>query len=175
MKITGFLVLCMLAIVSLANAGLHSKNTHVSRRSCPIPRHPPLSKRMPMAAAIPGNSDGEFILVSGVYNSLNLYNYIVTARVLLSWFPQAQGVGFLRPVFVLADPLLNLFRGRIPPIGGFDISVLPAFFLLNFVTNAAPGALSAEIPQFCPQHAAKNFLNNVSNNLDTFMKNNFSN
>lgn len=75
-------------------------------------------------------------------NSLSLYNNIITARILLSWFPQAQGQPLLQPLFIVTDPFLNLFRGIIPPIGGLDLSVLPAFFLLSALGNAVP-ALSA--------------------------------
>ena len=49
----------------------------------------------------------------GFSNFLSIYNVIITARILLSWFPQAQGIGVLQPVFTLTDPYLNLFRGVI--------------------------------------------------------------
>ena len=35
----------------------------------------------------------------------------------------------------ITDPYLNIFRGIIPPIGGFDISSLLAFLLLNVIQN----------------------------------------
>ena len=57
-------------------------------------------------------------------------------RILLSWFLQAQGQPLLRPMFVLADPFLNLFRGLIQPICGIDFSILPALFLLQVNPNA---------------------------------------
>jgi YggT family protein len=40
---------------------------------------------------------------------------------------------------------LNLFRGIIPPIFGFDLSPLLAFFVLNLMTNVT-AAVGAEIP-----------------------------
>lgn len=58
----------------------------------------------------------------GGLNFLMLYQGLLTVRILLSWFPQAQGVALLRPVFTASDVYLNLFRGVIPPIGGIDIS-----------------------------------------------------
>ena len=76
---------------------------------------------------------------------INIYNLVITARILLSWFPQAQGIGLLQPVFAITDPYLNLFRGIIPPIFGLDLSPLLAFFLLNALTTATV-ALGAEIP-----------------------------
>lgn len=96
------------------------------------------------AAVIPGDSAAEFVAVDGISNFLNIYNALISVRVLLSWFPQAQGVALLRPVFQVTDPYLNLFRGLIPPIGGLDLSVLPAFFLLNFAQSSAP-ALGAGV------------------------------
>jgi len=56
-------------------------------------------------------------------------------RILLSWFPQAQGIALLRPVFTVSDVYLNLFRGVVPPIGGLDISPIGAFFVLNLLTS----------------------------------------
>ena len=53
----------------------------------------------------------------GGVNFLSLYSGILTLRILLSWFPQAQGVALLRPVFTVSDVYLNLFRGVVPPIG----------------------------------------------------------
>merc|ERR1712204_141685 len=87
---------------------------------------------------IPGDSAAEFVVISGFINFFSLYNTILTARILLSWFPQAQGQPLLQPLFVVTDPFLNLFRGLIPPIGGLDLSVLPAFFLLSALGNAVP-------------------------------------
>ena len=52
---------------------------------------------------------------------LSLYQGILTIRILLSWFPQAQGVALLQPIFTASDVYLNLFRGIVPPIGGIDI------------------------------------------------------
>mmetsp|Transcript_35969 Transcript_35969/g.52642 ORF Transcript_35969/g.52642 Transcript_35969/m.52642 type:complete len:167 (+) Transcript_35969:30-530(+) len=160
MKVTSILVLALLALFAALQTGSAMKagrfESLVASRGPGRQNKDFLAagqRRQIAAAIIPGNSDAEYVLVSSIVNTLNIYNYLVTFRVLLSWFPQAQGVGALRPVFVLCDPLLNLFRGRIPPIGGFDISVIPAFLLLNFVTNAAPG-LAAQVPTLFELEAA---------------------
>jgi uncharacterized protein YggT (Ycf19 family) len=94
--------------------------------------------------AIPGYGIAEQVFVGGFGNFLSIYNIVITARVLLSWFPQAQGIGVLQPVFQITDPYLNLFRGLIPPVFGLDLSPLLAFFLLNVLTNAT-AALGAEL------------------------------
>ena len=88
----------------------------------------------------------EQIFVGGFANFLSIYNLIITARILLSWFPQAQGIAVLQPVYAITDPFLNIFRGVIPPIFGLDLSPIAAFFLLNVLTNAT-AAVGAEIPQ----------------------------
>lgn len=98
------------------------------------------------AMAIPGNGIAEQVLVGGFSNFLSIYNLVITARILLSWFPQAQGIGALQPVFAITDPFLNLFRGVVPPIFGLDFSPILAFFLLNVVTNAT-AAVGSTLPQ----------------------------
>lgn len=97
------------------------------------------------AMAIPGYGITEQIFVGGFANFLSIYNLIITARILLSWFPQAQGIAILQPVYAVTDPYLNLFRGIIPPLFGLDFSPILAFLLLN-VLGSATAAVGAEIP-----------------------------
>jgi uncharacterized protein YggT (Ycf19 family) len=97
------------------------------------------------AMAIPGYGVAEQVFVGGFLNFLSIYNIVITARILLSWFPQAQGVALLQPVYAITDPYLNIFRGIIPPIFGLDLSPLLAFFLLNVVTKST-AAIGYEIP-----------------------------
>ena len=94
---------------------------------------------------IPGDSAAEFVVISGTLNFLALYNALITARILLSWFPQAQGQPLLQPLFVVTDPFLNLFRGLGLNFAGLDFSVLPAFLLLSATTNAV-ASLGADLP-----------------------------
>ena len=94
--------------------------------------------------AIPGYGVAEQVFVGGFSNFLSIYNILITARILLSWFPQAQSVGALQPLYGVTDPFLNLFRGVIPPIMGLDLSPIAAFFLLNLVSNAT-AALGADV------------------------------
>jgi len=89
-----------------------------------------------LAVAIPGNGLAEQVFVGGFGNFLQVYNLVITARILLSWFPQAQGVAVLQPVFAITDPYLNLFRGILPSLGGLDFSPILAFVTLNFATGA---------------------------------------
>lgn len=108
----------------------------------------------PLAMAIPGYGVAEQIFVGGFANFLQIYNYVITARILLSWFPQAQGVAALQPVFAITDPYLNLFRGIIPPIFGLDLSPILAFVTLNLLTSST-AAVGHELPEGWEDQAKK--------------------
>ena len=72
--------------------------------------------------------------------TLQIYSFILIVRVLLTWFPSIDwSNGILYAMCSITDPYLNLFRGIIPPIGGFDISSILAFLLLNVVENFING------------------------------------
>jgi YggT family protein len=61
-----------------------------------------------------------------------LYQIIIIARLLLSWFPNPPDG--LRPVyrflFAVTEPVLRLVRPLIPPIGGLDLSPLLIFAVI---------------------------------------------
>ena len=68
--------------------------------------------------------------------TLSIYSFILIIRILLTWFPGIDwSNGVLSALTSITDPYLNIFRGIIPPIGGFDISSLLAFLLLNVIQN----------------------------------------
>lgn len=60
-----------------------------------------------------------------------IYTFLLLIRVLGSWFPKFSGSRFMRFVAFYTDPYLNLFRKFIPPLGGFDLSPMVAFFALQ--------------------------------------------
>lgn len=95
--------------------------------------------------AIPGNGVAEQVIIGGFGNFVSIYNTVITARILLSWFPQAQGMAVLQPVYQITDPYLNLFRGIIPPIFGLDLSPILAFVTLDLLKTSTI-SLAAEIP-----------------------------
>lgn len=65
---------------------------------------------------------------------LNIYKYVLFARILLTWLPNInwynQPFLFLRNI---TDPVMKPFQRIIPPIGGLDISPLLLFFLLDLL------------------------------------------
>lgn len=148
---------CLLATTAQASVFLPHATTIASSRSFAVPSSHSrrrtdlrclLRKNRASAVtamAIPGNGIAEQVFVGGFSNFLSIYNLVITARILLSWFPQAQGIGALQPVFAITDPFLNLFRGVVPPIFGLDFSPILAFFLLNVVTNAT-AAVGSTLP-----------------------------
>ena len=73
--------------------------------------------------------------IAGVISTtLSLYSTLLIIRVLLTWFPGIDwSNGILSALCSITDPYLNIFRGIIPPIGGFDISSILAFVILNVV------------------------------------------
>ena len=80
------------------------------------------------------NTDILGSIFSVLSQTLRIYSFLLLVRVLLTWFPSIDwNNGALSALCSITDPYLNIFRGIIPPIGGFDISSLLAFLLLNFL------------------------------------------
>jgi YggT family protein len=124
------------------NYSEHAENLFANHRN----RLTLTNRNAPLAMAIPGYGIAEQVFVGGFGNFLQVYNFVITGRVLLSWFPQAQSIGVLQPVFAITDPYLNLFRNIIPPIFGLDLSPILAFVTLNLLTSAT-ASVGCEIPE----------------------------
>merc|ERR1719223_1074075 len=155
-----FISLCALTFGHLASASVflpyetRGSATLFSKFSTTLPRENASLKQVARmrraystngaAVAIPGYGVAEQVFVGGFQNFLSIYNIVITGRILLSWFPQAQSIGLLQPVFQITDPYLNLFRNIIPPIFGLDLSPILAFFLLNALTSAT-AAVGADL------------------------------
>ncbi len=74
------------------------------------------------------------LLFTTLASFVQIYSYVLIARVLLTWFPQINW--YNQPFAALSqisDPYLNLFRNIIPPLGGIDISPILAFLVLNLL------------------------------------------
>ena len=68
--------------------------------------------------------------------AVNIYSFALFVRVLLSWFPNVDlSNPILSGVVSISDPYLNMFRGVIPPLGGFDLSAILAFVALNLLRS----------------------------------------
>ena len=71
--------------------------------------------------------------------TLSIYSFILIIRILLTWFPGIDwSNSVLSALTSITDPYLNIFRGIIPPIGGFDISSLLALILFQVIQGFIP-------------------------------------
>lgn len=78
-----------------------------------------------------------------------VYNLILFARVLMSWFP---GLDLRHPIVQflvqVTEPVLAPLRRLIPPVAMMDISPIVAFLLLEVVRRVVLGALIAALNGF---------------------------
>jgi uncharacterized protein YggT (Ycf19 family) len=65
--------------------------------------------------------------------AVEIYSYILLIWVIGSWFPQFTITKFYRTIDKIVFPYTRIFRGLIPPMGGFDFSVILAFVVLQYV------------------------------------------
>ena len=66
-------------------------------------------------------------------NIVEIYSYILLIWVIGSWFPRLTITKFYQFIDKLVFPYARIFRGIIPPIGGFDFSVILAFLVLQLL------------------------------------------
>eukprot|EP00252_Welwitschia_mirabilis_P003034 TRINITY_DN1308_c0_g1_i2.p1 TRINITY_DN1308_c0_g1~~TRINITY_DN1308_c0_g1_i2.p1 ORF type:complete len:256 (+),score=13.24 TRINITY_DN1308_c0_g1_i2:220-987(+) len=83
------------------------------------------------------------VVAAAMQKWLELYGVLLTARILLSWFPN---IPWDRQPFLamrdLSDPYLALFRNIIPPIkNALDVSPMLAFAILGFFRFLLDNAL----------------------------------
>lgn len=65
-----------------------------------------------------------------------IYEIMLFARIVGSWFPQFYNHPIMRFIAHYTDPYLGLFRRVVPPIGGMlDISPFLAFIALGLVES----------------------------------------
>lgn len=65
--------------------------------------------------------------------AIELYSYMILIWVIGSWFPQFQNNKFYKFIDQAVEPYARIFRRLIPPIGGFDFSIIIAFFVLSLM------------------------------------------
>jgi YggT family protein len=72
-------------------------------------------------------------LILLLVQAIEIYSYMLLAWVICSWFPRLHSSKFYQYLDQLIYPYAQIFRGLIPPIGGFDFSVIVAFLVLSIV------------------------------------------
>ncbi|BAM78975.1 hypothetical protein, conserved [Cyanidioschyzon merolae strain 10D] len=113
---------------------------------CPAAKTAVTASRRPrLAMVIPGDSQAEFVFLSGTVTFLNVYQNLLFARIILSWFPAASQLSLLQPLYVVCDPFLRFFQGILPPVAGIDFSPILGFTLLQLGAR-----LTAALGQECP-------------------------
>jgi YggT family protein len=70
--------------------------------------------------------------------ALNVYFYILLARIILSWVtmfwsPPSSVSPLIRAIYDVTEPVLGPLRRILPPMGGFDFSPILVFIILRLV------------------------------------------
>jgi YggT family protein len=73
---------------------------------------------------------------------LNFFTWIMIARAILSWVNPDPNNGIVRFLHSTTDPLINKVRGKIPPLGMFDMSPIVILLVLFFLDSFLVGVLS---------------------------------
>ena len=140
-----FVLLLLTMLLAVSNAVRMPAVTTVSGME--KRRYNSLNKIDVLAVALPGDPLVTGTLAQGLMNCFSLYSNIIFARIALSWFPQLpQQFPILKPIFTVTEPYLRAFRNTIPPIGGFDISAIPAIFILDIMGQTV-AAVGADFPE----------------------------
>ena len=74
-----------------------------------------------------------------IYYAGQILVFALIVRVIGSWLGQYRYSRWVRPAYLLTDWLVEPLRRIIPPLGGFDITPMIAWFLLQYVI--LPGLL----------------------------------
>lgn len=78
---------------------------------------------------------GALIWIAGslINDVANLFFFAILIQALMSWFQPRAGHPLLEILYRLTLPVLRPFQQLIPPVGGIDLSAIPALFLLKCV------------------------------------------
>jgi len=68
-----------------------------------------------------------------------MYQWMIVAYVLISWFPEYRNSNFYRTLSNLVEPYISIFRRFIPPLGMFDISTIIALIVLQISIRGLSG------------------------------------
>jgi len=68
-----------------------------------------------------------------------IYQWMIVAYVLVSWFPEYRHSNFYRTLSGLVEPYISVFRRWIPPIGMFDVSTIIALIVLQVAIRGLGG------------------------------------
>lgn len=66
---------------------------------------------------------------------LQLMAYLIVARALTSWFPNARNNPIVQILFQITDPIMQPLQRIIPRVGMFDFTPMVAVLVLLFLSN----------------------------------------
>ncbi|ADU64902.1 protein of unknown function YGGT [Desulfurispirillum indicum S5] len=89
-----------------------------------------------------GSVGGSFLmtLVSTISFVINIYTWILIARVFMSWINPDPYNPVVQFIYRITEPVLEPFRRIIPPLGGVDLSPIVVFILIRFLENLILGS-----------------------------------
>lgn len=70
---------------------------------------------------------------------IQIYIYVILARILLSWFPISRGgpmESIYNALYTVTEPVLGPVRRALPPMGGFDLSPIVVVLGLQLLSAA---------------------------------------
>ena len=70
-------------------------------------------------------------LMSLMVKAVNVYFYALLGRAILSWFPMAGQNPLVTLLWLMTEPLLARVRRFVPPVAGFDLSILGLLLVLQ--------------------------------------------
>ena len=79
------------------------------------------------------------LIISWLVFALTIYQWVIAACIIISFFPEFQNNEFARFLSQLVDPYVAIFRKFIPPIGGWDFSALVAIITINLAIRGLRG------------------------------------
>ncbi|UCZ56833.1 YggT family protein [Desulfurispirillum indicum] len=79
-------------------------------------------------------------LVSTISFVINIYTWILIARVFMSWINPDPYNPVVQFIYRITEPVLEPFRRIIPPLGGVDLSPIVVFILIRFLENLILGS-----------------------------------
>ncbi|GAX90990.1 YggT family protein [Effusibacillus lacus] len=75
----------------------------------------------------------EYELSRLIDTAFRVYEFILIARVLMSWVPDMERTSLGQFLYKITEPYLKYFRRFIPPLGPIDISPIVAIFTLILI------------------------------------------
>lgn len=81
------------------------------------------------------------LLILALIYLLRVYTFVLLARAILSWFRLDPYNPLVRALYSVTEPVLEPVRRIIPPMGGFDLSIIVVFIGMSLLSRVLFGLL----------------------------------